>query len=147
MSSFRQTKSAFQQQEKCFNQQISKKFEIAVSIYEKFPLCSIYRSSLPEVFCKKKVFLKISQNTQETTCVTVFFLIKLQARSATFFKKRLWQRRFPVNFAKFLRTPSFIEHLWWLLLYLRSKFQVSNITPVTTTPKIKLFLFIFLEET
>ena len=27
----------------------------------------------------KKVFLKISQNSQENTCVRVFFLIKLQA--------------------------------------------------------------------
>ena len=26
--------------------------------------------------------------------------------------------RFPVNFAKFLRTPFPIEHLWWLLLIL-----------------------------
>ena len=25
-------------------------------------------------------------------------------------------RCFPVNFAKFSRTPFFIEHLWWLLL-------------------------------
>ena len=33
------------------------------------------------------------------------------------FKKRLWQSCFPVNFAKFLRTPFFIEHLWWLPLY------------------------------
>ena len=31
-------------------------------------------------------------------------------------KKRLWSRCFPVNFAKFLRTPFFTEHLWWLLL-------------------------------
>ena len=23
----------------------------------------------------------------------------------------------PVNFEKFLRTPFFTEHLWWLLLY------------------------------
>ena len=28
-------------------------------------------------------------------------------RPATLFKKRLWQRCFPVNFAKFSRTPSF----------------------------------------
>ena len=45
----------------------------------------------------KKVFLEISQNLQENTCGRVSFLIKL-------------------HFAKFLRTPSFIEHLWWLLL-------------------------------
>ena len=37
-------------------------------------------------------------------------------RRATLLKKRPWNRCFPVNFAKFLRTPFFIEHLWWLLL-------------------------------
>ena len=64
----------------------------------------------------KKVFLEISQNSQESTCARVSFLIKLQARPATLLKKRLWYRCFPVNFAKFLRTPFSIEHLWWLLL-------------------------------
>ena len=44
----------------------------------------------------KKVFLEISQNSQENTCA------------------RLWYRRFPVNFVKLLRTPFLIEHLWWL---------------------------------
>ena len=32
----------------------------------------------PEVLYKKKVFLKISQNSQENTCARVSFLIKLQ---------------------------------------------------------------------
>ena len=36
--------------------------------------------------------------------------------TATLLKRRLWHRCFPVNFAKFLRTPFFIEYLWWLLL-------------------------------
>ena len=59
------------------------------------------------------VFLKISQNSQENTCARVSFLIKLQAsQPATLLKKRLWHRCFPVNFAKFLRTTFFIEHLW-----------------------------------
>ena len=31
-------------------------------------------------------------------------------------KNSLWHRCFPVNFAKFLWTPFFTEHLWWLLL-------------------------------
>ena len=35
---------------------------------------------------------------------------------AALLKKRLWHRRFPVNFAKFLRTIFFIEHFTWLLL-------------------------------
>ena len=54
----------------------------------------------------KKVFLKISQNSQENTCARVSFLIKL--------KMRLWHRCFPVNLAIFFRKAFFIEHLWWL---------------------------------
>ena len=64
----------------------------------------------------KKVFLEIPQNSQENTCDRVSLLIKLH-RPSTLLKKRLCYRCFPVNFAKFLRTPFFTEHLWWLLLY------------------------------
>ena len=39
-------------------------------------------------------------------------------RPATLLKKGLWHRSFPVNFVKFLRTPLYIEHLRWLLLYM-----------------------------
>ena len=39
--------------------------------------------------------------------------------ACSFITKRLWHRYFPVNFAKFLRTPFFIEHFWWLLLNIR----------------------------
>ena len=68
----------------------------------------------------KKVFLEISQNSQESTCARLSFLVMLQAWGlgrATLLKKRFWHRCFPVNFAKFLRTPFFTEHLWWLLLF------------------------------
>ena len=51
----------------------------------------------------RKVFLEISQNSQEITCARVSFLIKL-SQPATLLKKRLSHRCFPVNFAKFLRT-------------------------------------------
>ena len=64
---------------------------------------SNFRSSRPEVFCKK-VLLKISQNS-------------------TLFKKRPWHRCFPVNFAEFLTTPFLIEHLRCLLLYLRQSYK------------------------
>ena len=47
----------------------------------------------PQVFYKK-VLLKILQNSQKNTCPRLSFL-----------KKRPWHRCFPVNFAKFLRTP------------------------------------------
>ena len=59
---------------------------------------AISRSSRPVVFCKKGV-LRISQNSQENTYVAVSFLIKSPETP---------------------RTPFYIEHLWWLLLYLLS---------------------------
>ena len=51
----------------------------------------------------RKVFLKISQNSQEKAC--------------NFIKKRLWHRCFLVNFAKFLRTPFFTEHPAYFAFY------------------------------
>ena len=51
------------------------------------------------------MFLEIFQNSQENTCGRASFLIKLQAWPTTLLKKRLWHGCFPVNFAKFLRTP------------------------------------------
>ena len=41
----------------------------------------------------------------------------MDLRSATLLNKRLWHSCFPVNFAKFLRTPFLTDHLWWMLLY------------------------------
>ena len=61
----------------------------------------------------KKVFLEISQTSQENTCTRVYFLIKLQP--ATLLKNRVWHKCFSVNFAKFLRTPFLTKHLPWLL--------------------------------
>ena len=55
----------------------------------------------------KKVFLEISQNSQENTCARVSFFHKvagLRPKACIFIKKRLWHRYFHVNFAKFLRT-------------------------------------------
>ena len=50
--------------------------------------------------------MRISQNSQEQS--GVLFLIKLQA-FATLLKKRLRQRCFPANIAKFLREPFLYE--------------------------------------
>ena len=82
-----------------------------------FVTSALSRSSHLEVFVKK-VFLEISENSQENTCVRVSFLVKLQTfmRPATLLKKRFWHRCFPVNFAKFIKTRFLTEHLRWLLL-------------------------------
>ena len=76
---------------------------------------SIWRSWAVAQRCSvKKMFLEIKQNSQENTCVRVSFLIKLQTSALKF-----WHRCFPMNFAKFLRTPFLKEHHWWLLLKIR----------------------------
>ena len=56
----------------------------------------------------KKVFLKISQNSQGNTCVRVSFLIKLQASGTGFF---LWVLR-NVKEHLFYRTPA--DDLFWI---------------------------------
>ena len=93
-------------------------------------LVSLFRNSRPEVFCKKvvfflrrcsvkKVFLKDSQNSQESTCSgSLVSSFKPEEYFGTERHKRPWYRCFPINFAKFLRTPFFIEHLRWLVLFI-----------------------------
>ena len=69
------------------------------------------------------------ENSQDNTCARVSFLIKVQARPATLFKKCLWHGFFPVSFAKFLRTPflqnasgrQFFYVFKWLSGYLTQK--------------------------
>ena len=74
----------------------------------------------------KNEFLKMSQNSQEKTCVGASFLIKLHS-SCNFIKKETSTQVFPMNFAKFLRTSIFTEHLQCLLL--RSTIFGSSFQP------------------
>ena len=62
-------------------------------------LCSYLEAATGGVIIKK-LFSKISQYSQENTCVGVVYMLQLYQK---------------VNIAKFLRTD-FIEHLPWLLL-------------------------------
>ena len=60
------------------------------------------RSSRPEVFCKKGVLTDFAKFTGKHLCQRLFF-----NKVAGLLKKSLSHRCFPVNFAKFLRTPFF----------------------------------------
>ena len=83
--------------------------------YEPLPSWKIYpsssplpnhntiRSSPPEVFCKKGFLTNFAKFTGKHLCQSL--------RPATLLKKSHWHRCFPVNFAKFLRTPFSTEHL------------------------------------
>ena len=77
-----------------------------------------YRSSYLEVFCRKGTLKKFREIHRKTPVPEPLFNKVAGLRPETLLKKRLWHRPFPVNFAKFLRTPFFIGHLRWLLLTL-----------------------------
>ena len=49
-------------------------------------------------------------------CQSLLFNKVAGLRAVTLLKKISWYRCFPVNFSKFLKTPSITEHLRWLLL-------------------------------
>ena len=75
------------------------------------------------MFYKKGVLRNFVKFTGRHLCQSLYFnkvAATLLATSffnkATLLKKRLWCRSFPMNFAKFLRTPSLTEPLQWLLL-------------------------------
>ena len=81
-----------------------------------FATYSRFTEAVSRKYFVKKLFLKIPQNSQKNTSARVSFLINLQALSWNVLIKRLWHICFPVKFARFLRTPIFIELLRWLLL-------------------------------
>ena len=60
-----------------------------------------FRSSQPEVLLKK-VFLEISQNSQENTCARVSFLMK-------FFKKETLAQVFYSEFSEISKSAFFTE--------------------------------------
>ena len=80
------------------------------------------------MLCKKGVPKNFANFTGKNQFQSLFFnkvarlmpatLLKkrLWLRPATLLKKRLLHRCFPVNFAKFLRTPFLTEYLRWMLL-------------------------------
>ena len=56
----------------------------------------------------KKVFLEISQNSQENTCARVSF--------SFFIKRETLTHVFSCGFCEMFQNTFFIEHNWWLLL-------------------------------
>ena len=74
------------------------------------------RSSCLEVFCKKSVLKNLAKFTGKHLCRSFFFNKVAGLRPATLSQKRLWHRCFPLNFAKFSRTPFLTAHLRCLFL-------------------------------
>ena len=60
---------------------------------------------------RKKVFLEISQNSRETTCARVYFLIKLLA-ACNLIKRETLAQVFSCEFCEISQNTFFTEHLW-----------------------------------
>ena len=58
----------------------------------------------------KKAFLKISQNSQESTCARVSFLIKLQGSAFNFITKKTLAQLFSCEFCEIFKSTYFTEH-------------------------------------
>ena len=100
-----------------------------------FRSLSNVRSSRLEMLCRKGVLRNFAKFTQKRLFQSLFFSKVTGLKPATLLKKRLWHRSFPVNFAKFLKTPFFTEHFGWLLQKRLSIAVVSlEVTVFTKTP-------------
>ena len=110
----------------------------------------IFRSSLLEVFCKKCVLKMLAKFKVKHFCQSIFFNKVAGLKPATLWKKRLWHRSFPANFAKFLRTPFFKEHFRWLVLsFSFCCVVINNISIIAVwhhidTVVLSLYYYIFL---
>ena len=74
----------------------------------------------------KKVFLDISQNSQENTCARVSFLIKLQVEACNFIKKETLAQVF---FCEFYEISKTLPQVFFCEFYEISKNTFSYRTP------------------
>ena len=99
-----------------------------------------FQKQPPEVFYKK-VFLKISQNSQGNTCARFSFLRKLQASACNFIKKEILSQLFSCEGV--FKNTFLTEHLWVtasMFLYRKVIFRFNKIhcrRNVCTQPKSK----------
>ena len=85
----------------------------------------IQKQSLEVFYMQKGVLRNFTKFTGKHLCQSLFFNKVAGPRSATLLKKRLWHRCFPMNLAKFLRTPFLQNTSGWLLLKI-SRFCYLN---------------------
>ena len=69
-------------------------------------------------FLSKKLFVKISQYSQENTCAKSLLNKVAGHKVCNFIKKRLQHRFFSINIGKFLKTPV-LKNIWVRLVLKR----------------------------
>ena len=84
-------------------------------------LLNYQTKAVVQIYSVKKLFLEISQKSQENTLTRDSFLTKLPASSCNFIKKEALAQVFSCEFCEISRKLFFIEHLCWLLLLYQRK--------------------------
>ena len=79
---------------------------------------SLFRSSFPEMVCKKVVLKNFAKFTGKHLCQSLLFneVAGLRPEAGNFIKKETLVHVFPCEFWLIFKNIFFIEHLWWLLL-------------------------------
>ena len=83
------------------------KYQIQISKYtsDQYHSHKDSQKQTSKMFFKKGVLKNFVKLTGKHLCCSLFFNKAAGLRTTTLLRKRLWHRCFPVNFAKFLRTP------------------------------------------
>ena len=85
---------------------------------------------------EKRCSYKLHKFTGKHLCESLFFNKFAGLRDATLVTKKLSHMYFPVNFAKFLRTPDLLNTSDWLLLILSvAYFLYFSLSKIVTTKK------------
>ena len=118
-----------------FSLNLASIFESSENDIQRVTANFICRSSLPEVFCKKRVLRNFTKFTGKHLRQSVLL------RHATLLKKTLWYRCFPVSYVKFLRTP-FLQNTSGGCFCSRSLFSI-NAKLIITVQKMRVFFIKF----
>ena len=87
----------------------------------------------------KKVFLKISQNSQENTWQSLYFDKVAALKPSTLLKQRLWHMCFLSNFAKYSRTLFLGNTSGRLLAHVNFRSQIFVLEAVSVRKMCKKF--------
>ena len=120
-------------------------------------ITKFFRNSHGRCFIKKG-FLEILQNSQESTCATALFLIKLQALALQLYLKETVAQVFSYEFCEISKNTFFTEYLWetasdsvsfskqlfsellWMVIASYMLKYIKVLVLVKSVPKIKHFL-------
>ena len=90
---------------------INSPLQLVLMLFTIYGFCRCLNRSSHQMCSVKKVFLKVSQISQENTCARVSFLISLQADACNFIKKETLAQVFSCEFCEISKNTFLTEHL------------------------------------